>query len=72
MIMKEDNKEKEYFFLLYFDILKDIIFPEDIIFKSQENSTHCILSKKVELITGKDKLINVFKYSGVINSSLYF
>ena len=43
MIMKEDNKEKEYFFLLYFDILKDIIFPEDIIFKSQENSTHCIL-----------------------------
>ena len=33
---KETIKEKEYFFLLYFDKLKEIEEQSEIIFKSQE------------------------------------
>ena len=52
---KETIKEKEYFFLLYFDKLKEIEEQSEIIFKSQEKYTHCILSKIIKSKEGKSK-----------------
>ena len=69
---KEANKEKEYFFLIYFEILKDREDPGDIKFKSLENFARCILSKKVESNEGRAKLIKVFKYIGDLSSNKDF
>lgn len=64
-----NKKEKEYFFLIYFDKPKEKEESDEVKFNEKEKVPKCIFTKIIQLNEENDKLIKIFKYIGDIKST---
>ena len=71
-ISKKENEEREIYFLIYFDKIKDIEGAGEIKFQNEENCPKCVFTKKTEVKGGNERLIKIFKYIGKTKDKYHF
>lgn len=71
-ISKKKNEEKEIYFLIYFDNIKDIEGAGEVKFQNEENCPKCVFTKKTEVKGGNERLIKIFKYIGKTKDKFHF
>ena len=71
-ISEKKVEKKEYFFLIFFDNIKDIEGIGEVKIQNKENCPKCIFTKKIETKGGNGRLIKIFKYIGKIKDQINF